>query len=115
MFIRNLKKYNSYHSSVKTSFALGIERDLLPARFINSLLPTTIDGWKKALANKFVGQEYAQSIETNLDDVYTILDERIKVLKGAFIAFARLYLTILDCIGKDEFQKLIRKNKYALA
>ena len=106
--------YKSYHTSIKTSFSLGIEEDLLPASFIDSLPPSTKDGWKNAPANKFVGQEYAQAIEANLDDVHTVLDERVKVLRGAFMAFARLYLTILNAMGKDDFQKLIRKNKYTI-
>ena len=47
-----------------------------------------------------------------MDDVHVMLDERLKLFKKSFFAFARLYLTILDSIGKDDFQKMIRKNKY---
>lgn len=40
-----------------------------------------------------------------------MLDKRIKKLRLAFFAFARLYLTILNFIGEGNFQKLILQNK----
>jgi len=109
-----MRKYKAYHTSIKSCFALGIEDAVLPASFIDSISHSTAYYWKKDQPEKYVGYEFASQIESNFDDVHTILDERIRLFKKSFIAFARLYLMILDSIGQVDFQKMIRQNKYIL-
>ena len=104
--------YNKYNTAIKTSVALNIHNQILPASFIDSLPPSTISGWRNLNPEQFVGYQFANQIESNLDDVHVMFDERLKLFKNSFFAFARLYLTILDSIGKNDFQKMIRKNKY---
>ncbi|MBN8640706.1 MAG: transposase family protein [Flavobacteriales bacterium] len=103
--------YKSYHSAVKTSFALGIQNQVLPTTFIKSIPRSTTQNWKEISAEKFVGGEFATQIETDLDKVKTLLDERVKKLTTAFYSFCRLYISILEFIGKKNFEKIILQNK----
>ena len=61
--------YNKYHTAIKTSFALNIHNQILPASFIDSLAPSTVSGWKHLNPEQFVGYQFANQIESNLDDV----------------------------------------------
>jgi putative transposase len=46
-----------------------------------------------------------------LDKVKTLLDERVKKLSTAFYSFCRLYISIIEFIGKKNFEKIILQNK----
>lgn len=106
------RNYNSYHTTIKTSFALGIHNQVLPDNFTRSIPRSTTYDWKKNLKpENYVGSEFASDVERDLDQVKLMLDKRIKKLRIAFFAFARLYLTILNFIGEGNFQKLILQNK----
>lgn len=106
-----MKNYNSYHSTVKTSYALGIQNQVLPHSFINSIPRSTSQSWKDISADKFVGGEFASQIENDLDKVKTLLDQRVKKLTNAFYSFCRLYISIIEFIGKKNFEKIILQNK----
>lgn len=106
-----MSSYKSYHTAVKTSYALGIQNQVLPNSFINSIPRSTSQSWKDIPADKFVGGEFASQIETDLDKVKTLLDERVKKLSTAFYSFCRLYISILEFIGKKNFEKIILQNK----
>ena len=103
--------YKSYHTTVKTSYALGIQNQVLPHSFLKSIPRSTSQNWKEISADKFVGGEFASQIETDLDKVKTLLDERVKKLSTAFYSFCRLYISIIEFIGKKNFEKIILKNK----
>jgi len=107
-----VNKYQSYHTSIKSTISLGIEKSILPASFLDSIPRTTLQTWKDIAPEKYVGYEFASQIESNMDDVHIMLDERIKLFRRSFFAFARIYLLILNSIGKKEFLALVRKNKY---
>lgn len=102
--------YNSYHTTVKTSYALGIQEQVLPPEFINSVPRSTSKGWEDKKPEDFVGGEFAAQVEADLDKVKTLLDERLKKMSAAFYAFARLYLTVLEFIDKDNFKKAHSEN-----
>lgn len=106
-----MKKYNRYHSTIKTSYALGIENQVLPDSFTKSIPRSTTQNWKELQPEKFVGNEFASQVENDLEKVKLILDERMKKMTTAFYAFCRLYLTILEFIGKKNFGKIILQNK----
>lgn len=105
-----MNKYKRYHSSVKTSYALGIHNQVLPNSFTSSIPRSTTQEWKNLNPEKFVGNEFATQIENDLEKVKLILDERMKKMTSAFYAFCRLYLTILEFIGKKNFEKIIMQN-----
>lgn len=103
--------YKSYHTTVKTSYALGIQNQVLPDSFLKSIPRSTTQNWKEINPDKFVGGEFASQIETDLDKVKTLLDERVKKLSTAFYSFCRLYISIIEFIGKKKFEKIILQNK----
>ncbi len=106
-----MKKYNRYHSTIKTSYALGIHRQILPDSFTSSIPRSTSLEWKNLNPEKFVGNEFASRVENDLDKIKTILDERVKKMTTAFYAFCRLYLTIIEFIGRKNFEKIILQNR----
>lgn len=103
--------YNTYHTSVKTSYALGIQEQVLPPEFINSVPRSTSKGWEDKKPEDYVGSEFAAQVEADLNKVKTLLDERLRQMSNAFYAFARLYLTILEFIDRDNFKKIILQNR----
>lgn len=106
-----MNNYKSYHSAVKTSYALGIQNQVLPDSFLKSIPRSTTQNWKEIDPDKFVGGEFASQIESDLEKVKTILDERVKKLTTAFYSFCRLYISIIEFIGKKNFEKIILQNK----
>lgn len=82
-----MKKYNRYHSTVKTSYALGIHNQVLPDSFTRSIPRTTSQNWKNLQPEKFVGGEFASQIETDLEQVKIILDERLRKIRVVFFCF----------------------------
>lgn len=109
-----MNQYNSYHSTIKTSYALGIEQQVLPTSFTQKIPRSTSQGWKDKNPDKFVGGEFATQIETDLEQVKLLLDCRLRKIKTAFYAFGRLYLTLLDFTSKKNFQKIILQNREAV-
>ena len=106
-----MNKYKRYHSTVKTSYALGIQEQVLPDNFIKSIPRSTSQNWKELNPEKFVGNEFASQVENDLEKIKFIFDERVKNMTTAFYAFCRLYLTILEFIGKNNFEKIILQNR----
>ncbi|SFZ97087.1 hypothetical protein, partial [Chryseobacterium limigenitum] len=106
-----MKKYKRYHSTIKTSYALGIHEQILPHSFTSSIPRSTTQNWKELQPEKFVGNEFASQVENDLEKVKLILDERVKKMTTAFYAFCRLHLTIIEFIGKKNFEKIILQNR----
>lgn len=106
-----MKKYKSYHSSIKICYALGIENHLLPQDFLNSIKPSTAHYWKKENADKYIGSEFASNINHNLDDMQIIYDQKVTQLKRIFVSFCKVYLTVLGFIGEKEFKSIIKQNR----
>ncbi len=106
-----MNNYKSYHSAVKTSYALGIQEQVLPDSFLKSIPRSTTQNWKEISPDKFVGGEFASQIESDLEKVKTLLDERLKKLTTTFYSFCRLYISIIEFIGKKNFEKIILQNK----
>ena len=53
-----MSKYNTYHTEIKTCFALGLQEQLLPQTFIESIPNTTSHYWKNQDSDKYVGGEF---------------------------------------------------------
>ncbi|MBB4804805.1 hypothetical protein HNP38_000077 [Chryseobacterium defluvii] len=109
-----MKKYNRYHSTIKTSYALGIQQQVLPHSFTSSIPRSTSQNWKELNPQKFVGNEFASQVETDLEQVKLILDKRLRKIRVAIYAFCRLYITIIEFIGKKNFEKIILQNREAV-
>lgn len=103
--------YKKYHSDVKTSYALGIHEQVLPYSFTKDISRSTSFYWKKENQQKYIGGEFADKIQSSLDDTKLFLDERLVFSRKTFVQFARLYITIINIIGKDNLVKLIKNNR----
>lgn len=90
-----MKKYKRYHSTIKSSYALGIHRQILPDSFTSSIPRSTSLEWKNLSPEKFVGNEFASQVENDLEQLKTILDERLRKVRIAFFAFCKLYVAHL--------------------
>ena len=109
-----MKKYNSYHSSVKICYALGIQNHLLPDNFTSTIKPSTAHYWKNENPNKYLGTEFSLSLNNNIDDLQIIYDKKVLQLKKMFVTFCKVYLTILNFIGEKEFKAIIKKNRNSI-
>lgn len=106
-----MQKYNRYHSDIKMCYALGIQNEILPEKFVKDIPNSTSHYWKDLDAEKFVGSELVSKIQNDLDDTKVFLDHRLKLGRQAFAQLGRLYLTLITLIGKDHFKVLIRDNR----
>ena len=105
-------KYKKYHSDVKTTYALGLQNELLPNKFTRQIPNSTTSYWKdNEKPDTYIGSEHASKIQSNLNDTKVILDPRVALGKDVFVQFARFYLTILNLIGKDQVFNVILQNK----
>ena len=109
-----MKRYNSYHTRIKTCYSLGLEDSLLPQEFTTSIPRSTTQTWKDLNPEAFVGYEFADRVEADLEQVKLILDERLQRMKIMFYAFCRLYITVLEFMDKKNFEKIIIQNKEAV-
>ncbi len=54
-----MKKCNSYHSSIKICYSLGIDNHHLPQEFLSSIKPSTAHYWKNDNPDKYLDSEFA--------------------------------------------------------
>lgn len=84
-----MQKYKKYHSDIKVCYALGIQNEILPEKFVKEIPGSTSFYWKDIDAKKFVGSEFASGIHESLDDTKIFLDKRLYFSRKAFVQFAR--------------------------
>ena len=106
-----MTKYKKYHTDIKTCYALGIQKELLPEKFVKEIPSSTSFYWKDLNAEKFVGSEFASGIQNNLDDTKVFLDSRLYFSRKAFVQLGRLYVTLLTLLGKENIRKVIKMNR----
>ena len=90
-----MSNYKKYHTDIKTCYALGIQHEILPEKFVKEIPGSTSYYWKELNPEKFVGAEFSKGIQNNLDDTKVFLDSRLYFSRKAFIQFARLYITLI--------------------
>lgn len=106
-----MSQYNSYHTAIKTCFALKIQHQILPKKFILQIPASTSHYWKNESADKYLGAEFANDIQNNLDHTKIFLDKRLTFSRKSFIRFAKIYLTLINLLGKDNIKKVIKTNR----
>ncbi|MXS72122.1 DDE-type integrase/transposase/recombinase [Flavobacteriaceae bacterium W22] len=106
-----MQKYKKYHTDIKTCYALGIQNEVLPQRFIKEIPGSTSHYWKNEHSEKYVGSEFSKSIQNNLEDTKVFLDSRLYFSRKAFIQFARIYITLITLLGKENIRKVIKANR----
>lgn len=106
-----MKKYKKYHTDIKTCYALGIQNEILPEKFLKEIPGSTSHYWKSENSEKYIGSEFSKGIHDNLDDTKIFLDQRLYLSRKAFIQLGRLYITLVTVLGKENIQKLIKSNR----
>lgn len=103
--------YKKYHTDIKTCYALGIQNEILPEKFVKEIPSSTSHYWKELNPEKFVGAEFSKKIQNNLDDTKVFLNPQLYFPRKAFIQFARLYITLMTLIGKENIRTIIKANR----
>ncbi len=93
---------------------MGIEKQLLPEDFLNQIPPSTSHGWKNQQPDKHLGDEHAFKIENSFSDVQILLDERVVHVRRVATSFLRLYLSIIQFIGENQFRSILKLNREQL-
>jgi putative transposase len=109
-----MKKRNSYHTAVKLIFALGLEHELLPKEFVSSISRSTYNQWRHQDESKFVGAEFANMINDNVDDIKLFIDKRMKREKSFFTAVAKIKITLFNILGKKEIKAAFKHHSHDL-
>ncbi len=106
-----MQKYQKYHTYIKTCYALGIQNEVLPQRFIKEIPGSTSHYWKQENPEKYIGGEFSKSIQNNLEDTKVLLDSRLYFSRKAFIQFTRIYIALITLLGKENIRKVIKANR----
>lgn len=109
-----MQKYKKYHTDIKTCYALGIQNEVLPEKFVKDIPCSTSYYWKDINPEKFVGAEFSKSIQNNLDDTKVFLDPRLHLSRKAFIQFARIYITLINLLEKKTSGRSLKPTEMFL-
>ena len=63
------KTYTSYHTNVKLCYSLGIEQQIFPSAFLESIPKTSKQYWKTLSVEHFKGSEYESLSACNLSSI----------------------------------------------
>jgi transposase InsO family protein len=106
-----MAKYNSYHSQVKICYSLGLEKELLPKTFTKDIPRSTYFQWRQTPSDKYLGSEFAHKIDGDLENIKLILDEKLRLLTSAYFSFCRLYIVLINFIGRKKMKMFIKQNR----
>ncbi|WP_027375669.1 hypothetical protein [Kaistella palustris] len=104
------QNYTSYHTNIKLCFSLGIEKQIFPKAYLEKIPANTSVYWKNKNVNYYSGAEFEEMAQCTLEDLKIIADLRLQKSRELFVAFCKLYLTILNIFGEKKFQKFIKSN-----
>ncbi|CAD7807382.1 hypothetical protein CHRY9390_01649 [Chryseobacterium aquaeductus] len=106
-----MAKYNSYHSQVKICYSLGLEEQLLPKTFTKDIPRSTYFQWRQTPSDKYLGSEFAHKIDGDLENIKLILDEKLRLLTSAYFSLCRLYIVLINFIGRNKMKMFIKQNR----
>ena len=106
-----MSKYNTYHSQVKICYSLGLEKQLLPKTFTKGIPRSTYFQWRQTPSDKYLGSEFAHKIDGDLENIKLILDEKLRLLTSAYFSFCRLYIVLVNFIGRKKMKMFIKQNR----
>jgi transposase InsO family protein len=106
-----MQKKNSYHTSLKLAYSLGLEKQIVP-KYIKDFIPkSTYKSWRQLNPNQFIGQEIMSDIAKHLSFTQEVANYSTHFERSIFSTYLRLKIMIVECIGKQAFQKLLFLNK----
>lgn len=104
------QNYKSYHTNIKLCFSLGIEKQIFPKGYLEEIPTSTSLYWKNKDVEYYSGAEFEEVAQCTLEDLKIIADMRLEKSRQLFVAFCRLYLTVVKLFGENKFQKFIKSN-----
>ena len=104
------KTYTSYHTNVKLCYSLGIEQQIFPSAFLESIPKTSKQYWKTLSVEHFKGSEYESLSACSLEELKLIADHRTKELRKIYISFLKLYFMLLGLMGEHKWKQLIKTH-----
>lgn len=102
--------YKAYDTAIKKCYASGLENIFLPIEFRKSIATSTKDYWKKS-PNNYIGTQFSDVVNQNMDEIEIIYDQRLVQLRKMMLVWFRLYISIVNFIGKESYFKSIKSNK----
>ena len=98
------KSRATYHTTIKLAYALKLENKWLPDSFIKSIPRSTSHAWKTETKEKYVGYEYAETINNNLDELKLALSKQLDYERKLFVTYARIKITLIQILGKEHIK-----------
>ena len=108
------RTYTSYHTSVKLTHALGIEKQIFTKDFLETIPSSTSQYWKSMPSKQYAGSEFEEITKCSLQELRILADMRIKNLRRLFVGFAKLYLSFLSIFGKTNLLDMIKSHRKKL-
>ncbi len=103
-----------YDSSIKIAFSLGLEKELLPQSFINTIPASTISGWRNEFeVNDLIGIEYSKHINQKLKYIYRC-QKKSYHQKKLFSIGISIKNFFIESMSKNKYHKLLRTHKNKL-
>ena len=107
-----IKSRNQYYSSIKLITNLDLEKELLPKEFLKTIPSSTISDWKRKFnPEKLIGQEFAKSIDSNLEDIQKITSLSSQSDRNVFIIILHVKKFLVQTFSKKGVHKILRDNK----
>ncbi len=107
-----MKRNNSYHTSLKVAYNLGIHEELVPKYIKDQIPASTINYWKKNISvEQFIGTEIALDIHSNLSTAQQIINQTSTFERRILSTYLRLKVFIIGLFGKDKLMKLFLEHK----
>ena len=92
-------------------YSLGLQNELLPKEFTQSIPSSTSFYWKQDSSEKYIGAEYVSIIEQELENIQLMFNEKLRQYAQAYFAFCRFYIILLNFIGKKNFLAFVKNNR----
>ena len=84
---------------------------MLPKTFTKDIPRSTYFQWRQTPSDKYLGSEFAHKIDGDLENIKLILDEKLRLLTSAYFSFCRLYIVLINFIGRKKMKMFIKQNR----
>ncbi|MEX1192579.1 MAG: DDE-type integrase/transposase/recombinase [Brumimicrobium sp.] len=103
--------YQRYTTSLKTCFALGLEKSLVSKEVLQKIPSSTSSAWRNYSNHKLIGVEQEKQIKKDFQNISNAHHPINHVPKKMFDAFCAFTVCLVESIDKKQIQKAYRKNK----
>ncbi|WP_072884875.1 hypothetical protein [Chryseobacterium takakiae] len=83
----------------------------MPQRFIREILASTSDYWKNENPKNILDLNFPKAFGIIWKTPKYFLIPRLYFSRKAFIQFARIYITLITLLGKENIRRIIKSNR----